>query len=56
MTRIAPIADVKARLSAYIEESQTEGPVVNVQSFDLSKPPIKRVGQNCQNSNQYGLP
>jgi len=28
MTRIAPLADVKARLSAYIEESQTEGPVV----------------------------
>ena len=28
MTRIAPLADVKARLSAYIEESQTEGPVI----------------------------
>src|SRR5262245_1792724 len=28
MTRIAPLADVKARLSAYIEEPQTEGPVV----------------------------
>jgi prevent-host-death family protein len=28
MTRIAPLADVKARLSAYIEESQKEGPVV----------------------------
>ena len=28
MTRIAPLADVKARLSAYIEESQTVGPVV----------------------------
>ena len=28
MTRIAPLADVKARLSAYIEESQTEGPIV----------------------------
>jgi len=28
MTRIAPLADVKARLSAYIEESQTQGPVV----------------------------
>ena len=27
MTRIAPLADVKARLSAYIEESQTDGPV-----------------------------
>ena len=26
--RIAPLADVKARLSAYIEESGTEGPVV----------------------------
>jgi len=26
--RIAPLADVKARLSAYIEESQAEGPVV----------------------------
>jgi prevent-host-death family protein len=28
MTRIAPLAYVKARLSAYIEESQTAGPVV----------------------------
>jgi prevent-host-death family protein len=28
MTRIAPLADVKARLSAYSEESQTDGPVV----------------------------
>jgi prevent-host-death family protein len=28
MTRIAPLADVKAGLSAYIEESQTEGPIV----------------------------
>jgi prevent-host-death family protein len=28
MTRIAPLADVKARLSAYIEKSQTDGPVV----------------------------
>src|SRR5215467_6944696 len=28
MTRIAPFAEVKARLSAYIEESQTEGPIV----------------------------
>jgi prevent-host-death family protein len=26
--RIAPLADVKAKLSAYIEQSQTEGPVV----------------------------
>ena len=26
--RIAPLADVKARLSAYIERSETEGPVV----------------------------
>ena len=26
--RIAPLADVKARLSAYIEQSQEEGPVV----------------------------
>ena len=26
--RIAPLADVKARLSAYIEQSETEGPVV----------------------------
>ena len=26
--RIAPLADVKARLSAYIEQSQTEGPIV----------------------------
>jgi prevent-host-death family protein len=26
--RIAPLADVKARLSAYIEESETQGPVV----------------------------
>ena len=26
--KIAPLADVKARLSAYIEQSQTEGPVV----------------------------
>ena len=28
MRRIGPLADLKARLSAYIEESQTEGPVV----------------------------
>jgi prevent-host-death family protein len=28
MTRIAPLAAVKARRSAYIEESQTEGPVI----------------------------
>jgi prevent-host-death family protein len=26
--RIAPVADVKARLSAYLEQCQTEGPVV----------------------------
>ena len=26
--RIAPLADVKARLSAYIQQSETEGPVV----------------------------
>ena len=26
--RIAPLADVKAKLSAYIEQSATEGPVV----------------------------
>jgi prevent-host-death family protein len=26
--RIVPLADVKARLSAYIEECETEGPVV----------------------------
>lgn len=26
--RIAPLADVKARLSAYLEQCQTEGPVV----------------------------
>jgi prevent-host-death family protein len=26
--RIAPLADVKAKLSAYIEQSETEGPVV----------------------------
>ena len=26
--RIAPLADVKARLSAYIKQSETEGPVV----------------------------
>ena len=26
--RIAPLADVKARLSAYIEQSETEGPLV----------------------------
>ena len=26
--RIAPLADVKARLSAYLEESSTNGPVV----------------------------
>jgi prevent-host-death family protein len=26
--KIAPLADVKARLSAYVESSQTEGPVV----------------------------
>jgi len=36
MTRIAPLADVKARLSAYIEESQTDGPVV-----------ITRNGKGC---------
>ncbi len=26
--KIAPVADVKARLSAYLEECETEGPVV----------------------------
>jgi prevent-host-death family protein len=26
--RIAPLADVKARLSAYLEQCETEGPVV----------------------------
>ena len=26
--RIAPLADVKARLSAYLEQAETEGPVV----------------------------
>ena len=26
--RIAPLADVKARLSAYVEECQTSGPVI----------------------------
>ena len=26
--RIAPLADVKARLSAYLEECETEGPVI----------------------------
>ena len=26
--RIAPLAEVKAKLSAYIEQSETEGPVV----------------------------
>ena len=26
--RIAPLADVKARLSAYLEECETEGPIV----------------------------
>jgi prevent-host-death family protein len=26
--RIAPLADVKARLSAYLEESRTKGPLV----------------------------
>lgn len=26
--KIAPIADVKARLSAYLEECETEGPVI----------------------------
>ena len=26
--KIAPIADVKAKLSAYVESSQTEGPVI----------------------------
>jgi prevent-host-death family protein len=26
--RIAPLADVKARLSAYVEECQTNGPIV----------------------------
>ena len=28
MMRIAPLADVKARLSAYLDECETEGPVV----------------------------
>ena len=26
--RIAPLADVKARLSAYVEQAETEGPIV----------------------------
>jgi len=26
--RIAPLADVKARLSAYVEQAQTEGPII----------------------------
>lgn len=26
--RIAPLADVKARLSAYVEEAETEGPII----------------------------
>ncbi len=26
--KIAPVADVKARLSAYLEQCQTEGPVI----------------------------
>jgi len=26
--RIAPLADVKARLSAYLEECETDGPIV----------------------------
>jgi prevent-host-death family protein len=26
--RIAPLADVKARLSAYLDQAQTEGPVI----------------------------
>ena len=26
--KIAPVADVKARLSAYLEECETEGPVI----------------------------
>ena len=26
--RIAPVADVKARLSAYLEQAETEGPIV----------------------------
>ncbi len=26
--RIAPLADVKARLSAYLEQAETEGPIV----------------------------
>ena len=26
--RIAPLADVKARLSAYVEQCETDGPVV----------------------------
>jgi prevent-host-death family protein len=26
--RIAPVADVKARLSAYLEQCETEGPIV----------------------------
>lgn len=30
--RTAPLADVNARLSAYIERSETEGPVVNTRN------------------------
>jgi prevent-host-death family protein len=26
--RIAPLADVKARLSAYVEQAETEGPII----------------------------
>ena len=43
MTRIAPLADVKARLSAYIEESQTEGPIVitrNGKAFAVLVSPV----------------
>ena len=30
--RIAPLADVKARLSAYVEQAQTEGPIIITQN------------------------
>jgi prevent-host-death family protein len=43
MTRIAPLADIEARLGAYIEESQTDGPVVitrNGKAVAVLVPPV----------------
>jgi prevent-host-death family protein len=43
MTKIAPLADVKARLSAYIEESQTDGPVVIIRNGKAVAVPVSPV-------------